>query len=47
MAAAGGPSPLGLHLLMGADTRRKIDNMVAATERGLVAPVELFARRPA
>jgi SAM-dependent methyltransferase len=47
MAAAGGPAPLGLHLVMGADTRRKIDNMVAATQRGLVAPVELFARRPA
>ena len=47
MAGAGGPPPLGLHLVMGADSRLKIDNMIAGIELGVIAPVELIARRPA
>jgi ubiquinone/menaquinone biosynthesis C-methylase UbiE len=44
IAASGGPPPLGLHLLMGAETPQKIGNLVDNLERGLVAPVELIAR---
>lgn len=42
--AAGGPPPLGIHLLMGGDARAKIANMAAAIEAGAVAPVEMIAR---
>jgi SAM-dependent methyltransferase len=47
MAQAGGPPPLGLHLVMGADSRLKIGNMTAGIEGGVIAPVELIARKPA
>lgn len=40
-----GPPPLGLHLLMGADARAKVGNILAALEAGVVAPIELIARR--
>ena len=43
-AAAGGPPPLGLHLVMGEATRAKVANMIANVERGLAAPVEIVAR---
>jgi SAM-dependent methyltransferase len=43
--AAGGPPPLGLHLVMGADGRAKIANMMANIERGIIAPIELIVRR--
>jgi SAM-dependent methyltransferase len=42
--AGGGPPPLGLHLVMGEDTRDKVANLAANVERGLVAPVEIIAR---
>jgi ubiquinone/menaquinone biosynthesis C-methylase UbiE len=45
LAQAGGPPPLGLHLVMGADSAAKIGNMVANIEQGAIAPVELIARR--
>jgi len=45
LASAKGPPPLGLHLVMGADTPTKIGNMVANIEAGLIAPVEMIARR--
>jgi SAM-dependent methyltransferase len=45
MTEAGGPPPLGLHLVMGADSRLKIGNMMANIELGVIAPVELIARR--
>ena len=45
MAGAGGPPPLGLHLVMGADSRLKIGNMMANIELDVIAPVELIARR--
>jgi ubiquinone/menaquinone biosynthesis C-methylase UbiE len=47
MAQAGGPPPLGLHLVMGTDSAVKIGNMMANIDRGSIAPVELIARRDA
>lgn len=46
-AAQSGPSPLGLQLLMGADSQLKIANMIANLEAGLVSPTEIIARLPA
>lgn len=45
IAAAGGPPPLGLHLLMGETAAPKIANMIANIESGLIAPVEMILRR--
>jgi SAM-dependent methyltransferase len=47
MTQAGGPPPLGLHLVMGPDTPTKVANMIANVEAGTIAPVEIIARRPA
>ena len=44
-AAAGGPPPLGLHLLIGKTTPEKVKNMIANVSHGLIAPVELIARK--
>jgi ubiquinone/menaquinone biosynthesis C-methylase UbiE len=44
-AAAGGPPPLGLHLLMGRSTPEKVHNMIDNISQGRIAPVELIARR--
>lgn len=41
-AAAGGPPPLGTHILMRDDAARKIANVVANIENGLIAPTELI-----
>jgi SAM-dependent methyltransferase len=43
--AEGGPPPLGLHVLMGADAPAKLANVVQALEEGIIAPVEMIARR--
>lgn len=43
-AAIEGAPPLGLHILMGPATRERIGNVMAALERGLIAPVEMVAR---
>jgi SAM-dependent methyltransferase len=45
-AASAGPPPLGLHLLMGAEARERIGNMIVDVEERLIAPVELIARAP-
>jgi ubiquinone/menaquinone biosynthesis C-methylase UbiE len=45
LAQAGGPPPLGLHIVMGNDAGTKIANLVAGLEAGAVAPVEIIARR--
>lgn len=45
-AAAGGPPPLGLHVLMGRTTPEKVQNMISNIAQGLIAPVELIARKP-
>jgi len=42
-ASAGGPPPLGLHILMGEAAAVKVKNMVENITRGLIAPVELIA----
>lgn len=44
-ANAGGPPPLGLHLIIGPDTPVKISNMVDAFVADTLAPVELICRR--
>ena len=41
-----GPPPLGLHILMGADAPIKVGNMMRNIEAGLMAPVEIIARKP-
>jgi SAM-dependent methyltransferase len=46
-ASAGGPPPLGLHLIMGADAMVKIANMVEAVGAGILAPVEIICNKPA
>lgn len=43
---AGGPPPLGLHLIMGDDTALKVQHMVRNIQGGLIAPIELHARLP-
>ena len=45
MAAAGGPPPLGLHVLMGKNSPEKTQNMIGNIATGRIAPVELIARR--
>lgn len=42
--AKAGPSPLGLHIVMGETAAQKIANTVALLDRGLIAPVEMTAR---
>lgn len=44
---AGGPPPLGLHLIMGENTALKVQHMVRNIQGGLIAPIELHARLPA
>lgn len=43
-AQAGGPPPLGLHLVMGADFPAKMANMVRDLQRGVIAPTEIICR---
>ncbi len=45
LAASGGPPPLGLHILMGADSARKVQNMIENIGAGAIAPVELIGRK--
>ena len=44
-AAADGPPPLGLHIVMGADAAQKIANMVENVRQSRIAPIELFAEK--
>jgi ubiquinone/menaquinone biosynthesis C-methylase UbiE len=43
--AAGGPPPLGLQILMGGNAPDKIQNMSRNISEGLIAPVEMIARK--
>jgi MPBQ/MSBQ methyltransferase len=43
--AAAGPSPLGLHIVMGATARDKFQNMLANLESGAIAPTVMIAKR--
>jgi SAM-dependent methyltransferase len=45
IGAAGGPPPLGIHILMGKDTPTKVANMIANVAAGSIAPVEIIARK--
>ena len=42
--AAGGPGPLGLHIVMGASAAQKVKNMIADISAGLIAPTEMICR---
>lgn len=42
-----GPGPLGLHLLMGANTPDKIGNVYRQTKQGILGPVLMICRKPA
>ncbi len=44
--AEDGPPVVGLPILMGETTARKVENMVAAVHAGDIAPVEMVFRRP-
>jgi len=39
-----GPSPLGMQLIMGETAMKKTGNVLEASQRGVIAPVEMFAR---
>jgi hypothetical protein len=43
--AASGPPPLGLHIVMGATAREKLQNVLANLESGAIAPTVMIARR--
>lgn len=43
-AAAAGPGPLGLHIVMGATAGQKVKNMVGDISAGLIAPIEMICR---
>ena len=45
LAAAEGPPPLGLHLLMGKEAPTKVKNMIENISRNRIAPIELIARK--
>ena len=45
-AVAGGPPPLGLHILMGDEAPAKVANMIENITASRVAPVELIAEKP-
>lgn len=46
-ARAGGPPPVGIHLLMHETGRTKIDNYVTHLRAGDIAPIEMIFRLPA
>lgn len=43
-SAESGLPPLGLHIVMGPEFPRKMANMIALLEQGLIAPTEMIAR---
>jgi ubiquinone/menaquinone biosynthesis C-methylase UbiE len=43
-AEAGGPPPLGTHILLKTDVAQKLANVVSALENGSIAPIELICR---
>ena len=43
--AAGGPPPLGLHVLMGHNAPEKLQNMISNISAGRIAPVELIVQK--
>ncbi len=47
VAQLGGPPPLGLHLILGANAPAKLANMISAIQAGTIAPVEIICHKPA
>ena len=45
-AAAEGPPPLGLHVIMGPDAPVKLGHMAAAVKAGTLAPYEMIGAKP-
>ena len=45
LAAAGGPPALGIHLLMGANAREKVENITWNLSEGIIAPYEIVSRK--
>jgi ubiquinone/menaquinone biosynthesis C-methylase UbiE len=45
VAAAGGPPPLGVHILMGETAPVKIKNLIEDISEGRVAPIEVIAEK--
>ncbi|WP_374311021.1 class I SAM-dependent methyltransferase [Dongia sp.] len=43
-AAQDGPPLLGLHVIMGPQAKERLKNVMAALEKGLIAPVEMILR---
>ena len=43
MAAAEGPPPLGLHILMGEEAPTKLENMIQGISQDRIAPIEMVA----
>ena len=43
----GGPPPLGLHIVMGSDAKTKLGNMYENVQKGVIAPVQVLARKRA
>ena len=43
--SAGGPPPLGIHLLLGPGAREMFENVLRGMEEGALAPVAMIARR--
>ncbi len=46
VAQLGGPPPLGLHLILGANAPAKLANMISAIQAGTIAPVEIICHKP-
>ena len=44
--SAGGPPPLGLHILMGETAALKVRNMIENVSRNLISPIEIVAEKP-
>jgi SAM-dependent methyltransferase len=45
-AGADGPPPLGIHILMGERAGKKVANMLRCVTAGIIAPVQIIARKP-
>lgn len=45
-AEAGGPPPVGLHLIMGPTAKEKYSNAIKAVMSGAIGPVEMIFRKP-
>jgi ubiquinone/menaquinone biosynthesis C-methylase UbiE len=39
-----GPSPLGMHVLVGQATQERLGNAIGAVQQGLITPIEMIAR---